>query len=109
MRAVTEGLGFRVVEAVTGEEAVQQLGGRDDFALMLLDLKMPGMDGLEVLTHVRTTLKTAALPVIIMTASSDTEDENRLLAAGANDYIKKPIDPPWAVNRVQAVIRRAQS
>ena len=83
--------------------------GDEDFAVMLLDLKMPGIDGLEVLTHVRRTLKTAALPVIIMTGSESRDDEVVLLAAGANDYIKKPIDPPWAVNRVRAVLRRAES
>ena len=107
MRAVMQQLGFKVVEAVDGEEALRHLDGDEDFAVMLLDLKMPGIDGLEVLNHVRRTLRTAALPVIIMTASEDPDDQILLLAAGADDYIKKPIDPPWAVNRVQAVLRRA--
>ena len=107
--AIMERLGFNVVEAVDGEEALRHLDGDEDFAVMLLDLTMPGMDGLEVLDHVRGTLKTAALPVIITTASEDPDDQILLLAAGADDYIKKPIDPSWAVNRVQAVLRRAES
>ncbi len=109
MRGIMERLGFTVVEAVDGEEALSHLDGDEDFAVMLLDLKMPGIDGLGVLKHVRGTLKTAALPVVILTASEDPDDQILLLAAGANDYIKKPIDPPWAVNRVQAVLRRAES
>ena len=109
MRAIMERLGFSVVEAVDGEEALRHLDGDEDFAVMLLDLNMPGMDGLEVMNHVRRTLRTAALPVIIMTASEDPDDQILLLAAGADDYIKKPIDPSWAVNRVQAVLRRAES
>ena len=109
MGAIMERLGFDVVEAVDGEEALRHLDGDEDFAVMLLDLNMPGMDGLEILDHVRGTLKTAALPVVILTGSEDPDDQIRLLAAGADDYIKKPIDPSRAVNRVQAVLRRAES
>ncbi len=109
MRAIMERVGFKVVEAEGGESAMTHLEGVGDFGMLLLDLNMPGVDGLEVLGRVRRTMKTTALPVIIMTASEDSDDKAQLLAAGANDYLQKPYDPTWAVKRVEAVLRRSRT
>lgn len=98
--------GFSVLQAADGFEALQQV--RDhDVDVMLLDLMMPRMSGLEVLKQVRGTVRTAALPIIIVTASEDPDDKRRLLGAGANDYLQKPIDPPRVSERVKALLRRS--
>jgi DNA-binding response OmpR family regulator len=67
---------------------------------------MPSMSGHDVLMRLRSNPATAALPVIVLTGSEAREDEAALMDAGADDYIKKPIDPARFVARVRAVLRR---
>lgn len=109
MRTVLEKNGFTVSEADDGTTALPLLQLADDIDAVLLDLMMTSMDGLEVLMRVRKGRKTAGLPVVILTASKDPEDEQRLLRAGADDYLRKPVDPHQLVNRVKAVLRRSRS
>lgn len=99
--------GFAIVEAQDGIEAMTKLQGAWDFDVVLLDLMMPRMSGLEVLTRMRETVRTAGMPVIVVTASDDPEDRSTLLAAGADDYLQKPIDPPRVAERVRALLRRS--
>ena len=98
--------GCHVVEATDGVEALTILQGPEDFDVVLLDLMMPRVSGLEVLTRIRETVRTAGLPVIVVTGSEDPEDRRRLMAAGADDYLQKPIHPPQVAERVKALLRR---
>jgi DNA-binding response OmpR family regulator len=65
------------------------------------------MDGRQVLEAVRSGIQTATIPVIVLTGNEDPEAEIRLMDLGADDYIRKPIDPPRFVTRVRATLRRS--
>lgn len=107
MISVLEKVGFDAVEeAPDGEAALRTLQDEEDVAIMLLDLMMPKMDGEEVLRRVRASGRTHGLPVVVITGSERPEDEDRLLRAGADDYLHKPIEPALAARRVSAVLRR---
>ncbi len=99
--------GYRITEAGDGVEALECLAGRDTFSLMVLDLDMPRKGGREVLQQVRATVATAGLPVVVLTGTHDEASEIELMDAGADDYIRKPIDPPRFVSRIKAALRRA--
>lgn len=82
-----------VVVARSGEEAVALLlDGERTFELLLLDLNLPTMDGLEVLRRVRANPGTRALPVIMLTTSTEDQDVLRSYELGVNSYIRKPVD-----------------
>ena len=89
----------RLVHARDGVEAVDYLLGRGAWAAslpplpqtVLLDLKLPRLDGLEVLKLIRTTERTRVLPVVVLTSSKEEEDVARSYALGANSYIRKPV------------------
>lgn len=100
--------GFEVAEAPDGETALAHING-NPVDLVLLDVMMPGMDGLEVLTELRKDRTVADLPVIMATAKSESEDIVEALKLGANDYVTKPIDFAVALARVetQLSLRRA--
>jgi DNA-binding response OmpR family regulator len=70
---------------------------------------MPKMDGLEVLRRLRANVATAGLPVLVVTGSDQGEAEVAVMEAGADDYIRKPIDPPRFLARVKAALRRSGS
>jgi CheY-like chemotaxis protein len=99
-----ERAGFRVLQAASGNEALETLG---DSAVdcMLLDIAMPGMTGLEVLREVRSRRSSATLPVIMVTAKTDSEDVVEALSLGANDYVTKPVDFPVVLARIKAHLR----
>jgi DNA-binding response OmpR family regulator len=96
--------GWATRQAESGEQALEvvRAGGID---LVLLDLMMPGMSGLDVLEALRRTRSAADLPVIMVTASADSEDVVKALGQGANDYVTKPVDLPVAVARIEAALR----
>jgi type IV pilus assembly protein PilB len=98
---------FDVAECVTGEEALARLQVDDRIALVVLDLGLPGMQGDEVLRTMRGSPATSSLPVIVLTGSPDPDLEVRLMEEGADDYIRKPIEPKRFVTRVRAALRRA--
>ena len=107
-RRVLEAGGYRVDDAVDGEQALSKIRKELPYALIVLDFTMPGLDGLEVLTQLRTNLETAALPVIVATAKDDDALEARLIDAGADDYVRKPLAPARFLARVKAALRRAR-
>ncbi|GMR12717.1 MAG: hypothetical protein BMS9Abin29_0910 [Gemmatimonadota bacterium] len=109
MRTVLEKHGFTVSEADDGATALPLLQLAHDIDAVLLDLMMTNIDGLEVLLRVRKGRTTAGLPVVILTGSKDPDDEQKLLRAGADDYLRKPVDPDQLVDRVKAVLRRSRS
>jgi two-component system, response regulator len=82
-----------VVVARDGEEALKTLfGGGKPPAVILLDLKLPKVDGLEVLEKVRKDPRTQLLPVVVLTSSKEQEDMVKSYKTGANSYIRKPVD-----------------
>lgn len=105
-RAVLERAGFAVSEAVDGEAVLEQVRASSDFALLILDLNMPRLDGRETLARLKRRVETAALPVLVFTASADPRDEQRIMDEGADDYVRKPLDPERFISRVRAVLAR---
>lgn len=99
--------GFVVETADSGEAAIALIDSRP-FDLVLLDVMMPGMSGLEVLEQVRRTYPRAELPILMATAKSSSEDVVEALRLGANDYVTKPIDFPVVVARIENHLQTRQ-
>jgi CheY-like chemotaxis protein len=94
--AILQGLPVDPVTVTSGEDALKQLLS-DDFAVILLDAQMPGMDGFEAASHIKARKRTQHLPIIFLTAADrDAHLAFRGYAAGAVDYITKPFDP-WVL------------
>lgn len=83
--------GFEISEASGGREALEIIE-HGSIDLVLLDIMMPEVDGLEVVRTVRKTLSTRELPIIMVSAKSFSEDVTQCLELGANDYVTKPVD-----------------
>lgn len=103
----TNRIGNEVVVARNGVEALDYLFGTGDWAgrdvmewpaVVLLDLKLPKIDGLEVLRRVRADERTSMLPVVILTSSIEDEDRLKGYSLGANSYVRKPVDFDEFVN-----------
>lgn len=99
--------GFRTVSATTGTEGLK-LVKSDKPDLMVLDLMLPEMDGLEVCKRVRSAPDTALLPIIMLTAKAEESDTIIGLELGADDYVTKPFSPKTLVARVKALLRRLE-
>jgi len=99
--------GFRVAEANDGRVALEQLESGQACSLLLTDLQMKDMDGDELLERVRQHPRSARLPVVVLTGVTDGSREVQLLDAGADDYIRKPLDAPRMVARIRGALRRA--
>src|ERR1700676_2210241 len=100
--------GFEVVEADSGYVAIELIG-RESFDLVLLDVMMPGIDGIETLKRIRSQKSASALPVIMVTAKSESENVVDALELGANDYVTKPVDFAVAFARVNTQISRKRA
>ena len=94
--------GYRLLTASTGLEAVE-LVRREDIHLLLLDVMMPGMDGITATARIR---EFSNIPIILLTAKSETEDMVLGLNVGADDYITKPFVPVEVLARVRSQLRR---
>jgi len=94
--------GFDVREAIDGNEALEMM---PDFQpdIVLTDLMMPGMDGVELIRRLRDDPETADLPVVAITADATDQSERRAREAGAADFIAKPIDLPSLLERLRAI------
>ena len=97
--------GYAVREADSGERALAQVASERP-ALIVLDLMLPGTDGLEVCRRLRAAEPTATLPIIMLTARAEELDRVLGLEMGADDYITKPFSPRELAARVRAVMRR---
>lgn len=96
--------GYNVRVASCGAEALQQIETQVP-SLVLLDFMMPGMDGAEVLSRLRKSTTTMELPVVVLTASVASDDIERALVSGADDYITKPVDSRILLTRIKSIIR----
>ena len=99
-------LGFQVVEASRGEEAIQQLRA-GTFDAVLLDINMPGIGGLETLRRIRNFA--ARLPILMVTVRDGEEEKVEALELGADDYITKPFSTRELIARIRAAVRRVQA
>jgi len=104
LQEILEQQGYRVETAVDGDGALRAIS-RAQPDLVLLDVNMPGMDGFEVCRRLRAAGESAALPVILVTALADREQRLEGIAAGANDYLTKPIDRADLLLRVKNALR----
>ncbi len=99
--------GYEPVEVPDAESALEELSQRPDVALCVLDLGLPGMSGQDLLRRIRSTPRVAGVPVVVLTGASEVETEVEVLELGADDYIRKPIEPKRFGMRVKAALRRA--
>ncbi len=95
--------GFNVIEAEDGEQAVEIFCSDKDIALIILDVMMPKMNGWEVVKTIR---KISNLPIIMLTARGEEQDELQGFKLGVDEYISKPFSPKILTARVDAILRR---
>jgi CheY-like chemotaxis protein len=98
--------GYSVHQARTGEEGLR-LAQLESPALILMDLRMPGLDGYATLRALKEDPRTAVIPTVALTAQAMTGDKQAALAAGFNDYISKPIDTKTFSQTVARLLRSA--
>jgi two-component system cell cycle response regulator DivK len=91
VRDVLQATGYGTLEATTGEEAVE-LALSQAPALVLMDVQLPGIDGVEALERLRQNERTASIPVLALTAQAMSADRERFLEAGFDGYLAKPVD-----------------
>src|SRR3954454_4497166 len=104
LRVAFSASGFDVVGVATGEQALQSLA-QGGFDLVVLDVRMPGMSGIEVLRQVRSSTTTQATPVILLTGEDDVASRVQGLNLGASDYVGKPFDVDELVGRVHSQVQ----
>ena len=97
--------GYEVIEAETGEQALELLQQNVDIRVALLDIMLPGIDGFEVCRRIRAT--NTSIGIIMLTARSQEMDKVTGLMTGADDYVTKPFSPAELTARVDALFRRA--
>lgn len=100
--------GYEVTCVLSGEEALTQIRSRLP-DLVVLDLMLPGVDGLEVCKKLKQEVRTADIPILMLTARSEESDIVAGLELGADDYLIKPFSPRVLLARIRAVLRRQQT
>ena len=97
--------GYRVLTATNGEKGIEAARARRP-ALIILDLMLPGVDGIEVTKRLRSDVETRNIPIVILTAKGEESDIVLGLGVGADDYVTKPFSPKELLARITAVLRR---
>ncbi len=98
-----EKFGYHTLRAETGQEGLDAvINSNPDF--IILDIQLPDMDGTEVLRRLRESETAKSIPVIAMTSFAMTGDREKLLAAGCDGYIEKPMDPEQVLSQIKKVI-----
>lgn len=100
--------GFKVATAFSGEDGLEKIR-KGSFDLLILDLMLPGIQGVEVCRMIRSNPKTESLPIIMLTAKREESDKVRGLETGADDYMTKPFGPKELIARVRALLRRSSA
>ena len=98
--------GYQVEVAPDGEQALRQIE-KEQPSLVLMDVQMPVLDGLEATRRIRRDIRFSALPIIAMTAHAMTGDRERCLRAGMNDYVAKPVHPDHLLAMVESFLTRS--
>jgi CheY-like chemotaxis protein len=102
-RDVLQATGYTTLEATSGEDAVE-LARAHEPALVLMDVQLPGIDGIEALARLRADAETADIPVVALTALAMKEDRERCLGAGFDGYLEKPVSVPALPGQVETLI-----
>lgn len=97
--------GYEPVTAYSGKEAITRLATVSDISLMILDIMMPHMTGIDVIKEVR---KDSEIPIIVVSAKTGDMDKIQGLITGADDYVVKPFNPLEVMARVKSLLRRSQ-
>lgn len=105
IRDVLQATGYDTVEASTGDDAVK-LAVSQAPALVLMDVQLPGIDGVEALARLRDDERTASIPVLALTAQAMHGDRERFLAAGFDGYLSKPVDVAELLRTVEEYCNR---
>jgi CheY-like chemotaxis protein len=100
--------GYEVIESETGEEGVRLAQERRP-SLVLMDIRLPGIDGVEALRRLRAEETTRGIPVMAMTASVMSEDRQKIMAAGFDGYQSKPINVTGFVAAVAELLERSRT
>jgi CheY-like chemotaxis protein len=107
LRDVLQVRGYQTIESETAEEGIR-LARESHPALVLMDIQLPGMDGIAGLQQLRADVRTQGIPVIAISASAMTPDRQRILAAGFDGYQTKPISVKELLEEVRQVLDRRQ-
>jgi CheY-like chemotaxis protein len=103
MTLILEQNGYKVIKAETGQQGFDvALEARPDF--ILLDIQLPDMDGLDVLRKIRSSEIDGDIPVIAVTSYAMVGDREKMMAAGCNGYIEKPIDPEKVIGQIREIL-----
>jgi DNA-binding response OmpR family regulator len=108
LEALLVSQGYRVLQASDGPSAIQLIR-EETIGLVLLDMMLPGLDGAEICSHLRTEAKIPHLPVVMVSALSDRASRLRAKEAGADDYLVKPVDTLELLIRVETLWRNREA
>ena len=103
MRYLLRENGYEVLEAKSGEEGFI-LATSENPDLILMDIQLPGIDGLDAVTQIRESSRIPTIPIIAVTSYAMTGDRERAIAAGCNGYIEKPIDPESFIREIKSIL-----
>ena len=97
--------GYQIVKAASGEEALSIARGGTPVDLILMDIHLPGIDGLSVIREMKNDPQTGAIPILALTAHAMRGDKDRFLEAGCDGYISKPIDVKTFLTSIRTYLR----
>jgi CheY-like chemotaxis protein len=103
---VLERRGMRVLAATTGSEAIELIESTPDIAIVLMDIMMPEMDGYRTMEVIRSKPGTRRLPIVALTAKAMKGDREKCLAAGASDYLAKPVNTEQLLSALRMWLHR---
>jgi HAMP domain-containing protein/signal transduction histidine kinase/DNA-binding response OmpR family regulator len=106
LSSVLERRGMEVLTATTGSEAIAVLSSREDVAIVLMDIMMPGMDGYETIQEIRSKPAFRRLPILALTAKAMKGDREKCLEAGASDYLAKPVNVEQLLSALRMWLHR---
>ena len=97
--------GYQIVKATSGEEALSITRNGEPLDLILMDIHLPGMDGLSVVRRMKSNERTARIPILALTAHAMRGDKDRFLEAGCDGYISKPIDVKTFISSIEQYLK----
>ena len=98
---VLKSLGYDVITASDGHDALEKMRTNDRFNLIITDINMPNMDGISFIKETRKMVRYDSTPILVLSTENDTEKKEAGMAAGANDWIKKPFKPQSLIDIVK--------